>query len=71
MAQPLEEASEVGLDVRAQEMELKTIRDARALAPCTYEVFGVVYNGKLLSYRPMGGKTYHEMLEKCDERLLS
>lgn len=26
-------------------------------------VFGVVYNGQLLSYRPMGSKTLRQMLE--------
>jgi len=26
-------------------------------------VFGVVYNGQLLSYRPMGGKRLRQMLE--------
>jgi hypothetical protein len=46
-----------------QALELKSSWEARSLSPSAYGVFGVVYNGRLLSYRPMGGKTLRQMLE--------
>jgi GNAT superfamily N-acetyltransferase len=64
----LNAASAMG--IQACTVELKTSQEARNLSPSAYGVFGVVYNGQLLSYRPMGGKTLHEMLERPDERLL-
>jgi L-amino acid N-acyltransferase YncA len=57
-------ASQMGLPFQA--LELKSSWEARTLSPSAYGVFGVVYNGELLSYRPMGGKTLHQMLEKTD-----
>ncbi|HSB66604.1 MAG TPA: hypothetical protein VLD65_08490, partial [Anaerolineales bacterium] len=48
-------------------VELKSSWETRSLSPSAYGVFGVVYNGQLLSYRPMGGKTLRQMLEKPDE----
>ncbi|OGN89570.1 MAG: hypothetical protein A2Y88_12950 [Chloroflexi bacterium RBG_13_48_10] len=59
-----------GMGIEAHTVELKTSQEARNHSPSAYGVFGVVYNGQLLSYRPMGGKTLHEMLERPDERLL-
>jgi L-amino acid N-acyltransferase YncA len=47
-----------------QAVELKTSSEARRLSPSAYGVFGVVYNNRLLSYRPMGGKTLRQTLEK-------
>ncbi len=58
-------ASQIGLPFQA--VELKSSWEARNLSPSAYGVFGVIYNGELLSYRPMGGKTLHQMLEKTDE----
>ena len=54
-------ASQMGIP--AQMVELKTSWEARTLSPSAYGVFGVVYNGQLLDYRPMGGKTLRQMLE--------
>ena len=45
---------------------LHLLQEARSLSPSVYGVFGVVYNGKLLSYRPIFGKTLREMLEKLN-----
>jgi GNAT superfamily N-acetyltransferase len=59
-----------GMGIQATTVELKTSREARTLSPSAYGVFGVVYNGGLLSYRPMGGKTLREMLEVSDEKIL-
>jgi L-amino acid N-acyltransferase YncA len=59
-----------GMGIQAHGVELKTSREARLLSPSAYGVFGVVYNGRLLSYRPMGGKTLREMLEKPDGQIL-
>jgi L-amino acid N-acyltransferase YncA len=53
-------ASQMGLP--SHTLELKTSQEARSLSPSAYGTFGVVYNGQLLSYRPMGGKTLREML---------
>lgn len=47
-------------------IELKTSREARKISPSAYGVFGVVYNGKLLSYRPMGGSSLRSMLEETE-----
>jgi L-amino acid N-acyltransferase YncA len=65
----LNAASEMGIP--AHSVELKNSRDARLLSPSAYGVFGVVYNGRLLSYRPMGGNTLREMLENDNEQVLS
>ncbi len=54
-------AGQLGLPY--QEVELKTHWEARTLSPSVYGVFGVVYNGKLLSYRPIGGRTLRQMIE--------
>jgi len=60
----LNAASQLGL--KTQTVELKTSREARELSPSAYGTFGVVYEGQLLSYRPMGGKTLREFLEKSN-----
>ena len=54
-------ASQMSLPI--QTVDLKTSLEARTLSPSAYGVFGVVYNGQLLSYRPVGGKTLREMLQ--------
>jgi len=54
-------AAHMGLPFQA--VELNSSWEARTLSPSAYGVFGVIYNGQLLSYRPMGGKTLHQMLE--------
>ena len=58
-------ASQMGLPFQA--IELKTSLEARQLSPSAYGVFGVVYNGRLLSYRPIGGKTLRQILEASNE----
>ncbi len=58
-------ASQLGIP--CETVELHTSHEAREKSPSAYGVFGVVYNGELLSYRPMGGKTLREMLAKLDE----
>jgi L-amino acid N-acyltransferase YncA len=58
-------ASQMGLPLQA--IELKTCSEARQLSPTAYGVFGVVYNGRLLSYRPIGGKTLRSILETRNE----
>ena len=55
-----------GMGIPAHTAELKTSREARSLSPSAYGVFGVVHNGRLLSYCPMGGNTLREMLEKSN-----
>ncbi len=57
-------ANQISLPI--QTVELKTSWEARSLSPSAYGIFGVVYNGQLLSYRPIGGKTMREMLEKLN-----
>jgi L-amino acid N-acyltransferase YncA len=54
-------ANQMGIAV--QMVELKTSWEARTLSPSAYGVFGVVNDGKLLSYRPIGGKTLRQTLE--------
>jgi L-amino acid N-acyltransferase YncA len=58
-------ASQMGLPF--QSIELKSSSEARQLSPSAYGVFGVLYNGRLLSYRPIGGKTLKQILEALDE----
>jgi predicted DNA-binding transcriptional regulator YafY/GNAT superfamily N-acetyltransferase len=38
------------LDIPAKVVELKTAKEARRLSPFPYGVFGIVYNGELLTY---------------------
>jgi L-amino acid N-acyltransferase YncA len=57
-------ASLMGIPI--QTVELKSSWEARTLSPSAYGVFGVVYNGQLLSYRPMGGKTLRQILENSN-----
>ncbi len=54
-------ASQLGIPFHS--VELRTSWEARQHSPSAYGVFGVVYDGQLLSYRPMGGKTLRQMLE--------
>src|SRR4030065_1907623 len=55
------------MGIRAHPVELKTSWDARSLSPSAYGVFGVVYDGRLLAYRPMRGNTSREILGRSDE----
>jgi GNAT superfamily N-acetyltransferase len=43
-----EKAKELG--IKCQVVELNSCRDVRDLAPSAYGVFGIVYNGRILSY---------------------
>jgi ribosomal protein S18 acetylase RimI-like enzyme len=58
----LEAAQELGLT--ACIVELKDCREAQDLAPSAYGVFNLVYNGKLLAYRPLGKNDVRELLER-------
>jgi GNAT superfamily N-acetyltransferase len=51
------------MSLPALAVELKSCHEVRQLSPSAFGTFGVVYNARLLSYRPMGGKTLREMLE--------
>jgi GNAT superfamily N-acetyltransferase len=51
------------LGIPSELVELKTSYDARTQSPSAYGTFGVVYDGKLLSYRPMGGTTLRQFVE--------
>jgi GNAT superfamily N-acetyltransferase len=57
-------ANQMGIPFHS--VDLKTSWEARTLSPSVYGTFGVVYNGQLLSYRPIGGKTLRQLLEKMD-----
>lgn len=54
------------MGIPEQTVELKNSWEARTLSPSAYGTFGVVYDGQLLSYRPIGGKTLHHMLENLN-----
>jgi len=41
-------AEELGIDYRV--IDLKSSRDVQTLSPSAYGVFGILYNGNLLSY---------------------
>ncbi len=56
----------IQMGIPIQTVELKTSQEARTLSPSAYGVFGVVYNGQLLSYHPIGGKTLRQLIEKSD-----
>ncbi len=58
-------ANQMGLPLEI--VELKTSQEARALSPTAHGVFGVVYKGCLLSYRPIGGKTLRQILESSHD----
>ncbi len=53
----------IQLGLPLEMIELKSSREAQALSPSAHGVFGVVYNGRLVSYRPIGGKTLRQILE--------
>ena len=57
----------IQMGIPMQMVELKSSWEARTLSPSAYGVFGVVYDGRLLSYRPIGGKTLRQMLEATNE----
>jgi hypothetical protein len=57
-----EAASELGLE--AQVIELKTCREAQTLAPSAYRVYGIVYDGKLLTYYPAGKEGLVELIQR-------
>jgi len=48
--------------VPAQVVELATAREVQASAPSAYGVYGIVYDGKLLTYLPVGRKGIGELL---------
>jgi GNAT superfamily N-acetyltransferase len=50
----LDAANELGLDTKV--IELKSSEDVRKLSPSPYGVFGLVYDGKLVSYHSLAKK---------------
>ena len=50
----LNAAEELG--IRTEMIELKSSEDVRKLSPSPYGVFGIVYNGRLLSYHSVAKK---------------
>ncbi len=58
----LEAAREKGLSARA--VELRDCRQVQETAPCAYGVFGRVYDGRLLTYRPLGKDNVLDLLER-------
>jgi hypothetical protein len=58
----MEAASEIG--VKIQVIELKDARQVRELSPSAYGVFGIVCDGKLVTYRLMGKR---EVLKRMEE----
>jgi L-amino acid N-acyltransferase YncA len=55
-------AAALGVGVPAQVVELASARDVQASAPSAYGVYGVVYDGRLLTYRPCGKRDIVELL---------
>jgi GNAT superfamily N-acetyltransferase len=64
-ASALESASELGIP--AQVVELTNAEEARRLSPSPYGVFGIVYNGELLTYYYPDDK----FRKKLEERVLA
>jgi hypothetical protein len=52
--------------ITAKVVKLETSEEARAKSPTAYGVFGIVYEGKLLSYCYLGKKE----LRRLDEEFL-
>jgi L-amino acid N-acyltransferase YncA len=52
--------------VSAQVVELATAKEVQAAAPSAYGVFGVVYDGKLLTYNSSGRKEILELLQQTE-----
>jgi GNAT superfamily N-acetyltransferase len=42
--------------IACRDVELKTAHDVQASAPSPYGTFAAVYDGRLLAYRPLGGR---------------
>jgi hypothetical protein len=57
----LDTAKELGIKTKV--VELKSSEDVRRLSPSPYGVFGMVYNGKLLSYHNLAKKELTERLK--------
>jgi L-amino acid N-acyltransferase YncA len=51
------------MGIPAELVELKTSYQARLKSPSAYGTFGVVYDSKLLSYRPMSGSSLRKIIE--------
>ena len=51
------------LNVPAQVVELRNCREAQTLSSSAYGLFGVVYNGQLLSYHYLGQKDLLKLLQ--------
>ena len=58
----LEAARELGIPSRT--VELESSRQAREISPSAYGVYGVVYNGRLVTYHSAGKKALVELLEQ-------
>jgi GNAT superfamily N-acetyltransferase len=51
------------LDIPTQAVELKNCQEAQERSPSAYGLFGVVYNGQLLSYHYLGQKDVLKLLK--------
>jgi GNAT superfamily N-acetyltransferase len=56
----LDTAKELGIDTKV--IELKSSEDVRKLSPSPYGVFGIVYDGKMVSYHSMSKKDLMNIL---------
>ncbi len=52
------------LDLPVQVVELTSAQEVREAAPSAYGVFGIVKDGRLLTYHPIGEKDLLKLLEK-------
>ena len=61
----LQIASELGLPART--VEFTTAREVQEAAPSAYGVFGLVYNGRLLSYTYLDRAAFEKRLAQIGE----
>jgi hypothetical protein len=50
------------LGIQSRTVELQSSREIREISPSAHGVFSAVYNGRLLTYHPMGGSAFAERL---------
>lgn len=50
--------------VECREVELRSARDVQIKAPSPYGTYSAVYNGRLLAFRPIGGKDLLRLIDK-------
>jgi len=62
----LDAAKELGISTKV--VELKSSEDVRSLSPSPYGVFGIVYDGELVSYHSLAKKELMKSLEESTSR---